>query len=126
MAPRAGEIVVAALIGLAAAGVGFVVNARAWQLRRVGEHGRCPSVSWLRHSQQAMRVTDLIANETRAVARLRWRFIEPDQGNVTERETIEIVRLQCGQAVEHWGTEACSSQLHRTETEKFLDCGWTL
>ena len=90
MAPRAGEIVVAALIGLAAAGVGFVVNARAWQLRRVGEHGRCPSVSWLRHSQQAMRVTDLIANETRAVARLRWRFIEPDQGNVTSARRSKL------------------------------------
>jgi hypothetical protein len=42
VAPRAGEIVVAALIGLAAVGVGFVVNARAGQLRpaRVSAHSR--------------------------------------------------------------------------------------
>jgi predicted ester cyclase len=58
-------------------------------------------------------IEDLIANEARAVARLRWRFTESDQGNLTERETIEIVRVQGGEAVEHWGAEAWSRSLPR-------------
>jgi predicted ester cyclase len=58
-------------------------------------------------------IEDLIADETRAVARLRWRFVESGKGNVTERETIEVVRIDDGQAVEHWGAEAWSRTLHR-------------
>src|SRR5213592_2889700 len=37
-------------------------------------------------------VEDVIANETRAVARIRWRFAPPGQGDAVERETIEIIR----------------------------------
>jgi hypothetical protein len=58
-------------------------------------------------------IVDLIADETRAVARLSWRFTESDQGNVTERETIEIVHVQGGQAVEHWGGETWSRTISR-------------
>ena len=56
-------------------------------------------------------IEDLIANETRAVARIRWRFTPPGQGDATERETIEIVRVEGSQAVEHWGAEAWSRTL---------------
>jgi hypothetical protein len=56
-------------------------------------------------------VEDLIVNGTRAAARIRWRFASQDQTNVTERETIEIVRVERGQAVEHWGAKAWSRTL---------------
>ena len=56
-------------------------------------------------------VEDLIVDGTRAAARIRWRFTSQDQGYVTERETIEIVRVEGGQAVEHWGAESWSRTL---------------
>jgi hypothetical protein len=56
-------------------------------------------------------VEDLIANETRAVVRICWRFAPPGQGDTVERETIEIIRVEGGQAVEHWGAEAWSRTL---------------
>jgi hypothetical protein len=58
-------------------------------------------------------IEDLIADETRAVARIRWRFTESDQADFAERETIEIVRVQGGQAVEHWGAETWSRTVPR-------------
>jgi len=61
-------------------------------------------------------VEDLIANETRAVARIRWRFAPPGQGDAVERETIEIIRVEGGQAVEHWGAEAWSRTLPRVNS----------
>jgi len=51
-------------------------------------------------------IEDLVVNETRAVARIRWRFTSQGQGDLTKRETIDIVRVEGGQAVEHWGAEA--------------------
>jgi hypothetical protein len=61
-------------------------------------------------------IEDLIANETRAVARIRWRFKTPGLQDLTERETIEIIRTEGGQAVEHWGAEAWSRTLPREAT----------
>jgi hypothetical protein len=61
-------------------------------------------------------IEDLIATETRAVARIRWRFKTPGQEDLTERETIEIIRTEGGQAVEHWGAEAWSRTLPREAT----------
>ena len=58
-------------------------------------------------------VEDLITDETRAVARIRWRFAPSDRGDHVERETIEIIRVEGGQAVEHWGAEAWSRPLPR-------------
>jgi predicted ester cyclase len=51
-----------------------------------------------------VRVEDLIGEEDRAAARLTWRHTNAD-GSVVERETIEMVRCESGQAVEHWGAE---------------------
>jgi len=59
-------------------------------------------------------IEDVIADETRAVARLHWRFTESDQESSTERETIEIIRVQEGRAVEHWGAETWSRTVPRT------------
>jgi hypothetical protein len=58
-------------------------------------------------------IEDVIANETRAVARIRWRFTDPSQADSMERETIEIIRVEGGQAVEHWGAEAWSRTIPR-------------
>lgn len=45
---------------------------------------------------------DLIQAEDRVAVRLRWVGTKPS-GEVDERETIDIVRVVDGQAVEHWG-----------------------
>jgi predicted SnoaL-like aldol condensation-catalyzing enzyme len=47
-------------------------------------------------------VEDLFGEGDRAVARLRWLGERPD-GSLVERETIEVVRVADGKAVEHWG-----------------------
>lgn len=52
-------------------------------------------------------IEDLVADESRAAARLRWRFRTPGGGCV-ERETIEMIRIEDGRAVEHWGGELWS------------------
>ena len=64
-----------------------------------------------RSSAPQLSIEDLIATETRAVARIHWRFSISTQGNAVERETIEIIRVERGQAVEHWGAEAWSRTL---------------
>lgn len=59
-------------------------------------------------------IEDVIADETRAVARILWRFPEPGHEDYVERETIEILRVEDGRAVEHWGAESWSRTLPRT------------
>jgi hypothetical protein len=58
-------------------------------------------------------IEDIIGTDTRAVARIRWRFVPRGGGDGIERETIEIVRIEGGQAVEHWGAETWSRKLPR-------------
>jgi predicted SnoaL-like aldol condensation-catalyzing enzyme len=53
-------------------------------------------------------IEDLFAEADRAVARLRWRGTLLS-GEVVERETIDIVRVDDGLAVEHWGAECWST-----------------
>ena len=66
-----------------------------------------------RSTKPELFVEDVIAHETRAVARIRWRFASPGPDEPVERETIEIIRVEGGQAVEHWGAEAWSRTLPR-------------
>jgi ketosteroid isomerase-like protein len=47
-------------------------------------------------------VADLIADGDGAAARLRWRGVSPT-GEPVDRETIDIIRIRDGRAVEHWG-----------------------
>lgn len=47
-------------------------------------------------------IEDLICGPDRAVARLRWRAHRPS-GEIVERQTLEIVRIEDGKAIEHWG-----------------------
>jgi predicted SnoaL-like aldol condensation-catalyzing enzyme len=49
-------------------------------------------------------IEELIAEGDRVVARLRWRGTQ-STGERVERETIDVVRVANGQAVEHWGTQ---------------------
>lgn len=46
-------------------------------------------------------VEDLITNPDRAAARLQWSGVQADR-EVT-CQTLEIVRIEDGMAVEHWG-----------------------
>jgi predicted ester cyclase len=48
-------------------------------------------------------IEDLIADGDRVVARLTWRGTRPD-GELVHRETIDIVRVESGLAIEHWGS----------------------
>jgi hypothetical protein len=57
-------------------------------------------------------IEDLIVAKDRAAARLRWRRT-PEGADVIERETIDIIRVQAGQAVEHWGAESWSRTVPR-------------
>jgi predicted SnoaL-like aldol condensation-catalyzing enzyme len=66
-----------------------------------------------RNTTPHLLIEDVIANETRAVARIHWRFASPGQAETVERETIEIIRVEGGQAVEHWGAEAWSRTVPR-------------
>jgi len=47
-------------------------------------------------------VEDLITGPARAAARLLWRATRPS-GEVVSRQTLEIIRIEKGRAVEHWG-----------------------
>jgi predicted SnoaL-like aldol condensation-catalyzing enzyme len=52
--------------------------------------------------QQQVRIEDLFGAGDRAVARIRWRGRRHD-GEDVDRETIDIIRVAHGLAVEHWG-----------------------
>jgi hypothetical protein len=47
-------------------------------------------------------IEDLIEQDDRCAARLRWRGTRLS-GESVERETLEFVRVRNGMAVEHWG-----------------------
>jgi predicted SnoaL-like aldol condensation-catalyzing enzyme len=69
-----------------------------------GTAGFVRVVNAARGSYDALAVSmeDLIEDGDRAVARLRWTGTRPT-GEVAVRETIEIVHVREGRAVEHWG-----------------------
>ncbi len=58
------------------------------------------------YGQLVVTVEDLITAPDRAAARLRWRGTRHVSGQQVERETIEIVRIERGRAVEHWGAHS--------------------
>lgn len=69
-----------------------------------GQEGFCRVVRAARSGFADLRVEieDLVAEGDRVVARLRWRGTQSN-GDKMDRETIDIVRVVNGQAVEHWG-----------------------
>jgi predicted ester cyclase len=54
------------------------------------------------HTSLSVLIEDLIEEGDRAAARLRWLGTRPDDG-VVSRETLEVVHVRDGRAVEHWG-----------------------
>ncbi len=56
------------------------------------------------HEHQQVSIEDVFGTSDRAVARIRWRGRRLD-GVEVDRETIDIVRVAEGRAVEHWGSE---------------------
>jgi predicted ester cyclase len=70
---------------------------------RFGSNGFSEVVAAARDGYEMLHVTveDLVAGPDRAAARIHWRGER--SGEVIERETIDIVRVVSGRAVEHWG-----------------------
>ena len=60
------------------------------------------------YEYQQISIEDLFGVEDRAVARIRWRGRRHERDDV-DRETIDIVRVLDGRAVEHWGAHSLSS-----------------
>jgi predicted ester cyclase len=54
------------------------------------------------YTELSVTVEDLIDGADRVAARLAWNGVRLS-GETTRRETIEIVRVESGRAVEHWG-----------------------
>jgi predicted SnoaL-like aldol condensation-catalyzing enzyme len=54
------------------------------------------------YSDMRVEVVDLESHGDSAEGRLHWTGVRHD-GSVVERETIEIIRVADGRAVEHWG-----------------------
>jgi predicted ester cyclase len=50
-------------------------------------------------------IEDLISDGDKVVGRLGWQITDL-AGKEIKRETIDILRLDNGQVVEHWGAEA--------------------
>ena len=50
----------------------------------------------------SVEVVDLIEGSDRSAARLVWSAVRRS-GETAERETLEIVRIDTGRAIEHWG-----------------------
>ena len=53
-------------------------------------------------------VEDVINSADQIVARLQWHSID-EVGKKIDRETIEILKIEGGQVVEHWGAEEWNS-----------------
>ena len=54
------------------------------------------------YEHQEITIEDLFETGTRAVARIRWQGRRRG-GEEVDRETIDIIRVAGGRAVEHWG-----------------------
>jgi predicted ester cyclase len=54
------------------------------------------------YDELAVRIDDLFATPDRVAARITWEGRRLD-GEVTTRQTIDILRIAGGKAVEHWG-----------------------
>lgn len=69
-----------------------------------GPAGFSAVVEAARGSYETLDVTieDLIADTDRVAARLRWRG-KRTSGEPVERESLEIIQVVDGRAIEHWG-----------------------
>jgi predicted ester cyclase len=69
-----------------------------------GTDGFCRVVEVARASMLDLTITveDLVADDERVAARIRWQGRSPS-GDAVDRETIDLLRVSAGRAVEHWG-----------------------
>lgn len=69
-----------------------------------GPSGFATVVARARSGYEDLDVTleDLLEQGDRAAARLRWRAMRRS-GEVVDRETLELIHVRDGLAVEHWG-----------------------
>ena len=65
------------------------------------EFRRVVTVARSGYDELEVGIEDLLTDGDKVTARLRW--IGKRSGRTVERETIEILRIQDGKAVEHWG-----------------------
>lgn len=66
------------------------------------ERGRAGLTQQCRYETLDVTIEDLIADTDRVAARLRWRG-KRTSGEPVERESLEIIRVVDGRAIEHWG-----------------------
>ena len=74
-------------------------------IRGVGGFAHVVRTNHAAYEHQQVSIEDLFGVSDRAVARIRWRGRRRD-GEGVDRETIDIVRVAAGRAVEHWGARA--------------------
>jgi predicted ester cyclase len=55
-----------------------------------------------------VRIEDVLIDDDKVAARLRWSGIR--DGRSVERETIDILRVEHGRVVEHWGARLWASE----------------
>ena len=69
-----------------------------------GQSGFTTVVHVVRRDYEVLEVTvqELLDQRSHAAARLRWRGVRPS-GELSERETLEIIDVSGDRAIEHWG-----------------------
>ena len=72
------------------------------------EFRRVVTVARSGYDELEVRIEDLLSDGDKVAARLRW--IGTRGGRSVERETIDILRIQNGKAVEHWGARLWMSE----------------
>ena len=88
-------------------GIGILDAARLGQgpMRGVDGFAQVVATSHAGCEQQEVTIEDIFCTPDRAVARIRWQGRRPN-GERVGRETIDIIRVENGRAVEHWGARA--------------------
>jgi predicted SnoaL-like aldol condensation-catalyzing enzyme len=88
-------------------GEDYIDHQGAGSLSKEGVAGFVEVVKAARQSFMTLAVglEDLVAENDLAVARVRWHGVLRN-AEVVQRETIDMVRVKEGKAVEHWGGEA--------------------
>lgn len=71
-------------------------------MRGVDGFAQVVTTNYAGDERQEVTIEDIFGVGDRAVARIRWQGWRPD-GEHVDRQTIDIIRIENGRAVEHWG-----------------------
>lgn len=74
-------------------------------MRGVDGFAQVVTTNYAGYEQQDVTIEDIFGTTDRAVARIRWQGRRRD-GEHVDRQTIDIIRIENGRAVEHWGARA--------------------